>query len=62
MTKKKKDNLYSITGEIHPELVRLTDKISRTFKLNNGKTALYWHLITVISDHIQTDSIKRLDK
>ena len=62
MTKKKIGGLSPIAAEIHPELVHLTDKISRLYKLNNGKTALYWHLVAVINDHARTESFKKLNK
>lgn len=58
--RKKKDN--PLATEIHPELYYLIDRISRLYKLHNGKTALYWHLIVIINDHIQKDNITRLGK
>lgn len=64
MTKKKKiaGGSRQITAEIHPELYYLVDRISRLYKLHNGKTALYWHLVTVINEHLQKDNIQRLQK
>ena len=62
MTKKKIGGLSQVSAGIHPELVHLTDRISRMYKLRNGKTALYWHLVAVIDDHVQRESFKKLDK
>ncbi len=59
---KKIGGLSPVAAEIHPELIHLTDKISRLYKLNNGKTALYWHLVMIINQHVQTESFNKLDK
>ncbi len=60
--KKKDGSLSPVAAEVQPELLHLADKISRIYKLKNGKTALYWHLVAVINDHILRDNIKRLNK
>ena len=62
MTKQKQIGLTPIAADVHSELIHLTDKISRLYKLNNGKTALYWHLVTIINQHVQTESFKKLNK
>lgn len=63
MSKQKKIGGFTpIAAEVHLELLHLTDKISRLYKLKNGKTALYWHLATILNQHVQTESFKKLDK
>lgn len=62
MTKKKKIKGISLIAELQPELLHLTDKIARNYTLTNGKTALYWHIVATINDHIRNDNIKKLDK
>lgn len=61
----KKDKIVinaSLAASIHPELIQLTDKISRQHKLKNGKTSLYWHLVAVVDQHIRQESFKKLSK
>lgn len=63
MSKQRKiGGLSPIAADVHLELIHLTDKLARLYKLNNGKTALYWHLVTIINSHVQTESFKKMDK
>ena len=59
---KKISGLTPVAADVHPELIHLTNKISRLYKLNNGKTSLYWNLVTVINQHIRQDSFNKLKK
>lgn len=54
--------MSSVAASVHFELIQLTDKMDNTYKLTNGRTALYWHLVQVIDSHVQKGNIKKLSK
>ena len=49
------DCACAVASKLNKSLGFACDRADQEFKLKNGSTALFWHLVAVVASHVEED-------